>query len=414
MGGGVSLRDRRAGMAFIFVTLLIDVLGFGLIIPVLPRLVTTLTGGSLSSGARLYGLLLSCYGLMQFLFAPVLGSLSDHYGRRPVLLLSVFFSGVDYVIMALAPAIGWLFLGRILSGIAGASFTTANAYIADVSPPEKRAQNFGMIGAAFGIGFIIGPAVGGILGTISPRAPFWAAAAMSFINTLYGLFVLPESLPRDQRRRFSFITANPIGALKILSRYPWVLLLAGSIALQALAQQAVQSTWVLYTAYRFRWTELGNGMSLALLGLASIVVQVGLIKMLVARLGESKTMLWGLLFSFIGFVGFALASRSWMMIAVMLVWTLSFVVGPTTQSLVSRQFGNDEQGASQGALTSIQSLTGIVGPVVAAWVFGYFTSRNAPIHLPGAAFMLGAILVAFSAIMAGAALRRRSAALRAV
>jgi DHA1 family tetracycline resistance protein-like MFS transporter len=401
------MRQKTPGMAFIFITLLIDVLGFGLIIPVLPSLVASLSHGGLTAGAHILGLLLSCYGLMQFLFAPVLGSLSDRYGRRPVILLSLFFTGIDYVLMARAPSIGWLFLGRTLAGITGASFTAASAYIADISPPEKRAQNFGMIGAAFGVGFIIGPAVGGLLGSLSPRAPFWAAAVLSIVNCLYGLFVLPESLGVENRRAFSLRSANPVGAFIILARHRWVLLMAGSIALQALAGQALQSTWVLYTTYRFHWTELDNGLSMALLGVASILVQVVLIGRLVPAIGEKKAIWWGMVFNFVGFIGFALAYRGWMMIAVMLVWSISFIAGPTTQSLVSKQYGPDEQGAIQGSLTSLQSLTGVFGPIFATFVFGYFTSKAAPVIVPGAAFFQGAVLIAFSALLIVMALRAR-------
>lgn len=401
------MEQRRAGLGFIFVTLLIDVLGFGLIIPVLPKLVTTLAGGGPSTGAHLFGLLLSSFGLMQFLFAPVLGSLSDRFGRRPVLLLSLFFTGVDYTIMALAPSVGWLFLGRIMAGITGASFTAATAYIADISPPEKRAQNFGLVGGAFGIGFIIGPAAGGVLGMLSPRAPFWAAVALSGLNCLYGLVVLPESLAREDRRTFSLRAANPVGALRVLGRHRWVLNMAGSMALLGLAQQSLQSTWVLYTTYRFHWTELDNGLSLALLGLASIGVQMGVLRALVPRLGEPRTIVFGLLINFAGFLGFAAASRGWMMIAAMLFWSLSFVAGPTTQSLISHAYDSNEQGAVQGALTSLQSLTGIVGPLIATFIFGYFTSRAAPLLLPGAPFLLGALLIAAAVLLARRALRVR-------
>lgn len=399
------MRNRRAGLAFIFITLLIDVLGVGLIIPILPGLVTSLAGGP-STGARLLGLLVASFGLMQFLFAPVLGGLSDRYGRRPVLLVSLFFTAVDYVVMALAPSIGWLFLGRILAGITSASFTAAAAYIADVSPPEKRAQNFGLIGAAVGLGFIIGPAVGGLLGAFSLRAPFWAAAALSLLNGLYGLFVLPESLAPENRRPFS-LAANPFGALGLLARHEWVKAIAWSLALQGLAQHGLQSTWVLYTTYRFRWSELDNGLSLAAVGLANVIVQVGLIRVLVPRLGENRAVLWGLLCCFLGYVGLALASQVWMLVVILLVWSLSFIVGPTTQSMLSRQYGADEQGSVQGALASLQSLTGIVGPLIFTWVFGYFTSRAAPVPLPSAPFFLGAALIALAAVVASRALRRR-------
>lgn len=398
------MRNRTASLVFIFITLLIDVLGMGLVIPVMPTLITSVSKSSLSAGAHWYGLLLASYGLMQFLFAPVLGSLSDRYGRRPVLLAALFFTAVDYTIMARASSIGWLFVGRILTGITGASFTTASAYIADVSPPEKRAQNFGLIGAAFGVGFIVGPAVGGALGSLSLRAPFWGAAILSLFNTLYGLFVLPESLPMENRRAITFQTANPLGALHILSRYRWVLWMAGSIALSSLAGQELSSTWVLYTSYRFHWTPRDNGLTLALIGLGSIAVQAGLVGFLVRRLGEKRTILWGLFFNLVGFLGFAAASQGWVMIVVMLVWCLSFAGGPTTQSLISNAYGPDEQGGIQGALTSLQSLTGIVGPILGASAFGYFTASSAPILLPGAAFWLGAFLIFLSGLLAVRAL----------
>lgn len=393
-----------AGLAFIFITLLIDVLGFGLIIPVLPRLVVSLAHGGTDSGAHLLGLLMAVFGLMQFLFSPILGGLSDRFGRRPVLLLSLLFSGIDYILMALAPTIGWLFVGRVLAGVTGASFTAASAYIADISPPEKRAQNFGIVGAAFGIGFILGPAAGGLLGALSPRAPFWAAAALSLVNGLYGLFVLPESLAPENRRPFTARSANPISGLGILARHRWVLIMTASLCLLALAQQALQSTWVLYTNFRFHWSELDNGLSLALVGLTSGLVQVLLVKTLVDRLGERRAILWGLGFNIVGFAGFALATRGWMMLPVILLWSLSGVAGPTTQSLVSKQYGADEQGAVQGALASIQSLMGVVGPILATGIFGYFISSAAPFPLPGAPFFLGAFLVAGASVLAARAL----------
>jgi DHA1 family tetracycline resistance protein-like MFS transporter len=403
--GDEPVKNRpAAGLAFIFVTLLIDVLGFGLIIHVLPKLVTSMAGGGPSAGAHLFGFLLAVFGLMQFLFSPILGGLSDRFGRRPVLLLSLLISGVDYVLMALAPTIGWLFVGRILAGITGASFTAASAYIADISPPEKRAQNFGLIGAAFGIGFILGPAAGGLLGAISPRAPFWAAAALSLLNALYGLFVLPESLAPENRRAFTWRTANPIGGLGILFRHRWVLVMAVALTLLALAQQALQSTWVLYTTFRFRWSELDNGLSLALVGLTSGLAQAFLVKILVTGMGERRAILWGLVCNIVGFAGFALVTRGWMMIPVILIWSLSGVSGPTTQSVISKQYGADEQGAVQGALASVQSLMGVIGPIIATWIFGYFTSPAAPFYLPGAPFLWGAFLIAGAALLAARAL----------
>lgn len=400
---GVMHKKSSAGMAFIFITLLIDVLGFGLIIPVLPNLVTSLSQGGPS--VNLYGLLLASYGLMQFLFAPVLGSLSDHFGRRPVLLVSLFFTAINYVIMAHAPTVGWLFVGRILAGITGASYATATAYIADVSPPEKRAQNFGVISAAFGVGLVLGPMAGGYLGDHGLRWPFWAAAGLSLLNWLYGMFVLPESLAPEHRRAFKLKTANPLGAFGIIARHRWVLILVGCAGLQALALQALQSTWVLYTTSRFQWSKSDNGLSFALIGIAIVVMQIGGTRVLIPKVGEKGAIIWGLLFNFIGFVGFALAPTSGSLIAMALIWSLSFVAGPATQSLISRQYGPDEQGGIQGAMTGLQSLTQVVGPVLATTVYGYFTSVAAPVQAPGSAFLLGALLIAVSAVLAAVAFR---------
>lgn len=389
---------RRAGMAFIFVTILIDVIGFGLVIPVLPSLVNGLAGGD--AGPRAYGWLLASYGLMQFIFAPVLGNLSDRFGRRPVLLVSLVFAGLDYILQALAPSLGWLFFGRIIAGVTGASFTAATAYIADVSPPEKRAQNFGMIGAAFGLGFIIGPALGGILGEIGPRVPFWAAAGMALLNFLYGLFVLPESLAPELRRPFRLRNANPIGTLAILGRHQWVLILSLSAGLLWLAQQVPPSTWVLYTTYKFRWSELDNGLAMAVLGLCAMGVQVGVIRFLGPRIGDWGMVAVGFVFNVIGFVAIGFATTGWMMVVALMVWTLCFVGGPAMQSLISKQYGPDEQGAVQGALTSLQSLASVIGPPVLTGVFAHFTRPGAA-PIPGAPFFLGALLTVVAAAICG-------------
>lgn len=396
-------------MAFIFVTLLIDVLGFGIVIPVLPGLIQKMSS-SPEAGDHNYGLLLSVFGLLQFLFAPVLGNLSDRFGRRPVLLVSLFFAGVEYILMALAPNLAWLFVGRILTGITGASFTAASAYIADVSPPEKRAQNFGMIGAAFGVGFIIGPALGGLLGAVNARLPFWGAAVFALVNGVYGLFVLPESLAPENRRPFELTRANPFGALKVLAMHGWVLLLACAMGLLGLAQQSLQSTWVLFTEYRFHWDRLANGLDLAVLGACSIFVQMVLIRALMARMNERRLVLFGFAFNIVGFLAFGLVPYGWMLVVAQMVWSLSFVSGPAIQSLVSHQYGANEQGAVQGALTSVQSLTGVVGPLIATWVFGYFTSPRAPVVVPGAAFLLGALLAVFATGFSLAAMRKLRAA----
>ncbi|AIE84933.1 TCR/Tet family MFS transporter [Fimbriimonas ginsengisoli] len=400
-------RDQRpAGLAFIFVTLLIDVIGFGLIIPVLPKLVGQLAGGPHEHQVRTYGVLLSVYGLMQFLCAPILGNLSDRFGRRPVLLISLLFTGFDYVIQAVAPAVGWLFLGRVIAGITGASFTAATAYIADVSPPEKRSQNFGMVGAAFGLGFIVGPALGGLLGSFGPRVPFWAAAVASGVNLLYGYFVLPESLGKEHRRAFAWSNVNPFKSLSILARKKWVMMLAGTAGILWLAQQVPPSVWVLYTQYRFHWAERDNGLSLALLGVCSMIVQLWLIRVLQAKYGDVGLIWISLLFNLIGFVAMGSSNSGYMMLMSMVVWTTCFVGGPGLQSLVSQQFDETEQGAAQGALTAIQSLTGVIGPPIFTVVFGYFTGPS-PVKIPGSPFFLGALFTVIAALMARWALSHR-------
>ena len=398
---------RTPGLAFIFVTLLIDVLGVGLIIPILPKFVATLSGRGLSVGARDYGLLLGLYGLMQFGFAPVLGALSDRYGRRPVLLVALGMTGVEYVIQAMAPTLTWLYIGRILAGITGASFTTASAYIADVSPSDKRAQNFGLIGAAFGVGFIAGPALGGLLGSLGPRVPFWAAAGLSFINLLYGALILPESLRPENRRPFAWREANPVGILTVLGRYPVVKGMAWSLVASNLAVQALQSTWVLLMTSRFGWGPRQNGLSLAVVGVVALIFQVGLARVLLPKLGERRTVLIGLTVGAAEYLAYALADKPWMIYAIMFAGGLSYLSGQATQGLLSRQVGDDAQGALQGALTSLASLTGIVGPVVTTMLFSYFTRAGAPVKVPGISFFLASFLDIVAVLIAVRVLPRQ-------
>ena len=381
---------RPSALGFIFITLLIDVLGIGLLIPILPKFIAHLTQQSLSSASRDYGWLLSLYGAMQFLFSPLLGTLSDRYGRRPVLLLSLLFAGIDYVLMALAPNLFWLYIGRMLSGITGANFTVANAYIADVSPPEKRSQNFGLIGAAFGAGFIIGPAAGGLLGQWGPRLPFWVAAGLCFANLLYGWLILPESLRPENRRPFSWREANPVGALRVLGKYPVVWGLTGSLTASNLAMHCINSTWVLFTMVRFNWEERETGLSLAAFGTVALVYQLGLARVLLPLWGERRTMLIGLAVAALEFTAYALATQGWMIYAIMIVGGLGLLAGQATQGLLSQQVGEDEQGTLQGALASLASLTGIIGPVIATGLFSYFTRAGAPAQIPGIAFFLAA------------------------
>ena len=398
---------RTPALAFIFITLLLDILGFGLLIPILPKFVALLSGRGLSTGARDYGWLLALYGLMQFLFSPVLGTLSDRFGRRPVLLLSLLFSGIDYVIMALAPSLVWLYIGRTLSGITGASFTAASAYIADVSPPEKRSQNFGLIGAAFGIGFILGPAAGGLLGELGPRVPFWAASGLAFANLLYGWFILPESLKPENRRAFAWREANPLGALRVLGRYPVVWGLTGALAASNLAGQSLNSTWVLFTTARFGWGVRENGLSLAIFGAVALIFQVGLARFLLPRWGDRRTLVIGLAVGVAQYTAFALATQGWMIYVITFLGGISFLAGQATQGLLSRQVGEDEQGTLQGALTSLVSLTGVAGPILATSLFAYFTRAGAPVPIPGISFFLAAALTALALALSLRALSRQ-------
>jgi DHA1 family tetracycline resistance protein-like MFS transporter len=399
---------KQAALGFIFITLLIDVTGLGIIIPVLPKLIQTLIHGNLSDASRYAGLLTLAYAVMQFLFAPVLGNLSDKYGRRPVLLGSLLGFGFDYLFMAFAPTIGWLFVGRGIAGLTGASFTTASAYIADVSTPEKRAQNFGMIGVAFGVGFIIGPVIGGILGKYSVHLPFIAAAVLALLNTIYGFFVLPESLSKEHRRPFEFKRANPLGSLLQLNKYPAVLGLAASLFLVYFAAQSVQSVWTFYTMLKFGWNEAWVGYSLGFVGLTVALVQGGLIRIAIPKLGQQRSIWIGLLFYSAGLVLFALASKGWMMFAFMIPYALGGIAGPALQGIMTEQVPPNEQGELQGALTSLASLSSIFGPWLMTYLFYSFTKANAPVNLPGAPFFLGALLMLLSTLLAVRSFKRNT------
>lgn len=387
-------------LSFIFITMLIDVIGLGIIIPVLPRLIGNLIQRDLSTASTYAGWLTFAYASMQFLFSPVVGGLSDRFGRRPVLLFSLFGFGLDYLLMAFSPTIGWLFAGRFISGITGASMTTAAAYIADVSPPEKRAQNFGLIGTAFGIGFIIGPVLGGILSQWGERMPFIAAAILAFVNWLYGYFVLPESLDKDHRRKFDWKRANPIGSLKGLGRYPVILSLVVSLVCLYLSSHAHQSTWTFYTMEKFGWTEKEVGYSLGFVGIMIALVQGLLIRLLIPYLGQKRAIYFGLLFYALGFIGFAFATQSWMMYAIVIPFSLGGISGPALQGVMSGQVPRNEQGELQGALTSLISATSIFGPLLMTYLFAFFTSTNAPVFFPGAPFVMGALLTIISILFA--------------
>jgi DHA1 family tetracycline resistance protein-like MFS transporter len=395
----VEVAPRKAALAFIFAIVLLDVIALGIIIPVLPKLIETMLGGDTPRAAEIFGLFGTAWALMQFVFSPVLGALSDRFGRRPVLLISMTGHGLDYILMALAPSLAWLFVGRIISGITAASFSTAYAYIADVTEPEKRAGAFGMVGAAFGVGFVLGPAIGGLLGTLDPRLPFWVAAAFSLANAAYGYFVLPESLPRSQRMAFSWTRANPMGSLRLLGQHPELLGMAGVAFLYQLAHEVLPSVTVLYTSYRYGWDNATMGLTLAAVGVASGIVQAGLIKPTVHRFGERATLIVGLLFGAAGFAiyGFATTSAGfWTGIPVMALWGLA---GAASMGIMSRLVSASEQGQLQGANASLMALAGLFGPGLFTQAFARSIAPGEGWHVPGAPFLLASsMLVAATAL----------------
>ena len=401
------LHDRKAATGFIFITILIDVIGFGVIIPVFPKLITQLTHANMSTVSQWGGLLAFAYAVMQFVCAPILGNLSDQYGRRRVLLFSLLGFGIDYLFMAFAPTIGWLFVGRLFSGAAGSSITTASAYMADISTEKNRAQNFGLIGAAFGIGFIIGPVMGGVLGQYGTRIPFFVSAGLALLNALYGYFVLPESLTEDHRRKFEWKRANPVGSLKQLRKYPSIGGLIGSLLLVYIAAHAVQSTWVYFNMEKFKWNEKLIGYSLGAVGLLVAIVQGGLIRIINPKIGNEKSVYIGLGLYSLGLLLFSFASQTWMMFAFLIPYCLGGIAGPALQSIISGNVPRNEQGELQGALTSLISVTTIIGPVVMTFLFSYFTKPNTPLYFPGAPFLLGALLMLGSALIAYFTLRGR-------
>ncbi len=393
------MRNKQAAVGFIFITLLLDVTGIGIIIPVMPSLIMELTCEGLSAASKYGGWLIFAYAFFQFIFSPIVGALSDKFGRRPVLLVSLFGFGLDYILLALAPNLWWLFVGRILSGIMGASFTTGAAYIADVSAPEKRAANFGLIGAAFGLGFIVGPVIGGLLGEFGPRVPFYAAAVLSLLNWLYGLFILPESLPLEKRRDFSWKRANPVGSLMKLRHYPVLSGLIFAMVFVYIASHAVQSTWAYFTMYRFEWGEAEVGYSLGFVGVLSALVQGVLIRWLIPKIGENASVYVGMIMYAIGLVLFSLAGDGWLVYPYMVVYCLGGIAGPALQGIMSNEVPSNEQGELQGALTSMMSATSIIGPPVMTGLFGFFTGPDAPIEFPGAPMMLGAVLVVIGLVL---------------
>ena len=393
-------KGRAASLSFIFATVLIDVIGFGIIIPIIPDLLKELTGQEVNEASGIGGMLMASFALMQFLCSPIMGAISDKYGRRPVLLLSLFGLGVDYLLSGFAPTISWLFAGRLLAGVFGASFTTANAYIADISTNENRAQNFGMVGVAFGVGFIIGPAIGGWLGeAYGTRTPFFVAAILSFLNMLYGYFILPESLPKEKRRDFSLKKSNPFSTLYNLKKFPALQSMVFAFLFIYVAAHAVQSNWTFYTEYRFNWSKADVGASLAVVGIFVAIVQGGLIRVLLPKWGLKTCIFVGFILYGLGLVGFGFANVGWLMFVFLAPYCLGGIAGPALQSVVSGKVPINQQGELQGTLTALMSFSAIIGPVLMNGVFKYFTTDGAPFIFPGAAFILGAILTFISTVL---------------
>ena len=411
-------QPRKAAIGFILLTIFIDILGIGIVIPVLPKLVSCLLNGDTSATPEsaaaadwYYAVIGTVYALMQFVFAPIVGALSDRFGRRPIILGSLFGLGIDFLIQGIANSLAWLFIGRMLAGIMGASFSTANAYIADVSDDETRARNFGFVGMMFGLGFTIGPALGGLLvgssgddGVVSEaalRTPFFVAAGLALVNWLYGFFVLPESLPPEKRSAFSLANANPFGTMRQISVYPMVAGIAIVFVMKAFAQRGLENVWVLSTWYRFGWDEWTNGKALCLVGITAIIVQGGLVRPIIKRIGERRAILIGTFVAALAFLGYGLATEGWMMYWIICFGAIGGIAGPAMQSLITSTVGETEQGKIQGALTSMISVTNVLAPLFfTAGLFNFFTSDLAPMIIPGAPFLAGSVILLIALVIA--------------
>jgi DHA1 family tetracycline resistance protein-like MFS transporter len=397
---------RSAATIFVFITVLIDAIGFGVIIPVMPSLISELAHTDTSGAAQYGGFLFAAYSAMQFIFSPVVGGLSDQFGRRPIILASLFGFSIDYLFLVFAPTITWLFVGRLIAGVMGASFTTAAAYMADVSTPEKRAQNFGMIGAAFGFGFIVGPIIGGIASDFGTRVPFMVSGILALCNFLYGYFILPESLKHENRRKFDWKRANPVGALLNLRRFPTLIGLVSALFLVYISNFSTQGTWSYFAKERFNWSNKEIGWSLTFIGFMIALVQGGLTRIAIPKLGTKNAIYVGFAFSILGSVAYAFANKGWMMYAIMVPFSLGGLAGPAMQGIISSQVPANEQGELQGSLTSLNSVAAIIGPIFMTSLFYNFTAKDAPIYFPGAAFMAAAILTAISLLLIIRTLRK--------
>jgi DHA1 family tetracycline resistance protein-like MFS transporter len=391
---------RRAAVAFVFVTVMLDMLALGIVIPVLPKLVEGFLGGDTAHAASVFGMMGALWALMQFVCSPLLGALSDRFGRRPVILGSNVGLGLDYILMALAPTLPWLFVGRIINGITSASVSTAYAYIADITAPEKRPAAFGLMGAAFGVGFVVGPAIGGLLGGLDPRLPFWVAAGASLLNAAYGYFVLPESLSRERRTGFKLAKANPLGSLRLLAAVPGLAALAATQFLHHLSHVVLPTVTVLYAGYRYGWRETEVGLSLAAIGLASVVVQAGLVKPVIAALGAWRTLILGLCSGMAGFAIYGLAPTGWLFLGgvpLVAVWGLSTAAA---QGLMSVKVDATRQGQLQGAIASVQGFASLIGPLLFSQVFAFAIGGSLTVAVPGAPFLLASALLAVAVVVA--------------
>lgn len=396
----IAPQHRQAAVVFIFITVLLDVLSLSVTIPVLPQLVKQFAGGSFELGSQYHGWFVTVWAMMQFICSPIMGALSDRFGRRPVILLSCLGLGLDYILMALAPNLTWLFIGRVLSGITAASFSTAGAYIADVTPPEKRAASYGMLGAAFGLGFVIGPAMGGVLGEYDLRLPFWVAACLTILNAVYGAFILPESLSKQNRTSFSWRRANPLGSLKLLRSHPELLGLASIMLLYQLAHQVFQTVFVFYTSYQYKWTEKTTGLTLMVVGLMSVLMQGGIVRRTAPKLGERRMLMIALTFGAIGYVIYAVAPNGWIFWLGIPVFSLVGYFSAAIQGLMTRRVSASEQGQLQGANSSIMGIAGMIGPWIFANIFSFAINGEASVKVPGLPFFFAASLHILALVVA--------------
>lgn len=394
-------------LIFIFTTILIDVIGIAIIIPVVPDLIRNITGSDISEAAGYGGLLAGSYALMQFVFSPVLGELSDRFGRRPILLISLLGLGIDYIFFAFAPTVTWLFVGRFIAGMFGASFTVATAYIADISTKENKAKNFGLIGVAFGVGFMIGPVIGGVLGEQGVAIPFLFSAGLSLLNFFFGLFFIPESLPKENRRKINYTKMIPFVSFANLGKHKYLFGLIIAFVLANLAGQVMPSTWAYFTMEQYQWGKDEVGYSLGVVGLLVGIVQGGLIGWSVKKFGNKRVIMMGFFLWTLGMILFSLASNQWMLFTFLIPYILGGIAGPTLQGIISNQVPNNEQGNLQGALNSVISLTSIFGPLIFAGTFSHFTSKNSDVYFAGAAFALGAIILIIATILAYFSIKKK-------